>query len=143
MLTINTIVRKPINEVWKAFTNKEDIMQWNAASEDWHTTNVDQDLEAGKTFNYRMEAKVGSMGFEFAGKYDTVTEGEKIEYTLDDGRAVSIVFRDKNGETEIEQSFEAEKQNAEELQKQGWQAILDNFKKYVEGDSAHKKVVTY
>ena len=143
MTSVNTTINKPLAEVWKAFTSANHIKEWNAANADWHTTHVDQNFVKGGSFSYRMEAKDGSMGFDYSGTYDEIAEGKTIDYTLDDGRKVKISFTEKDGSTVVEESFEPEASNSEEIQRQGWQAILDNFKKHVEGCDAHKKDITY
>jgi uncharacterized protein YndB with AHSA1/START domain len=109
-----------------------EIPLWNYASDDWHSPFAENDLSVGGKFLSRMEAKDGSFGFDFSGVYDDVRINESISYTLDDGRKVSITFISQENETKIIQTFEAENTNPIELQKQGWQAILDNFKKYTE-----------
>jgi uncharacterized protein YndB with AHSA1/START domain len=107
-------------------------MQWNNASDDWHTPRAENDLRAGGKFSARMEAKDGSMGFDFGGVYDEVKENEYIAYTMGDDRKVEVTFSAQGNETEIEETFEAEDTNPLEMQKSGWQAILDNFKNYTE-----------
>ena len=131
-ITVETTVAAPIDEVWRAYTTPEDIKQWNAASDDWHTTKSENDLRKGGKFTSRMEAKDGSFGFDFGGVYDEVRENEYIEYTLGDGRKVTIDFTPEGDSTSIVQTFEPETQNSREMQQGGWQAILDNFKKYAE-----------
>lgn len=131
-LTINAIVNAPVAKVWDVWTSPEHITQWNTASEDWHTTNAINDLRKGGKFNSRMEAKDGSFGFDFAGVYDEVTNHQLIEYTLEDGRRVKNQFIEKGDSTEIVSEFEPETENSLEMQQAGWQAILDNFKKYTE-----------
>ena len=131
-ITIKTTVNAPVEKVWKIWNAPEHIVKWNSASDDWHTPKAQNDLRPGGRFTARMEAKDGSMGFDFFGVYDVVRPNEKIGYTIGDGRKVDIYFR-RNGEaTDIEETFETEKTNPEEMQRGGWQAILDNFKKYAE-----------
>jgi uncharacterized protein YndB with AHSA1/START domain len=134
-IKVETTVNAPVEKVWKLWTTPEDIMQWNQASEDWHTTQVQNDLRTGGNFMSRMEAKDGSFGFDFAGTYDEVKPYEYIEYTMGDDRKVKIDFRSDGDVTHIAEVFEAEQTHTEELQRTGWQAILDNFKKYVESKS--------
>ena len=122
----------PIEKVWKYWTEPQHITQWNNASEDWHTPHAENDLKEGGRFMSKMEAKDGSFGFDFGGTYTLVETNKQIEYTLDDGRKVSINFTSQGNETTVVETFEAENMNSIELQKSGWQAILDNFKKYVE-----------
>ena len=110
----------------------EHIINWNAASDDWHTTAAKNDLKVGGKCNYRMEAKDGSMGFDFTGTYTKVKEREVIDYVLDDGRTVSVLFESTDGGVNITETFEAENTNSIDLQKAGWQAILNNFKSYIE-----------
>lgn len=129
---IKAKIMAPIEQVWEYFTMPSHITQWNAASDDWHTTNASNDLVEGGRFSLRMEAKDGSFGFDFSGTYTLVKQNSEIHYTLDDQRKVEIVFSAENGETNVMQSFEPEQQNPVELQQMGWQAILDNFKKYAE-----------
>lgn len=131
-ITVQTVINAPIGKVWKAWTNPEDIRRWNNASEDWHTTRVENDLKAGGKFLSRMEAKDGSDGFDFEGVYDVIIENERIEYTLGDERKVEITFTDRGDTTEIIETFEAESEYSHEMQQGGWQAILDNFRKYTE-----------
>jgi uncharacterized protein YndB with AHSA1/START domain len=132
MITIETIVAAPVEKVWAIWTSPEHIVKWNSASEDWHTTKAENDLQAGGRFMSRMEAKDGSFGFDFSGAYDEVKQKEVIAYTLDDGRKVHIKFVNEDNATRIIQNFEAEETNPIEMQRMGWQAIMDNFKKYTE-----------
>jgi uncharacterized protein YndB with AHSA1/START domain len=132
-ITVQTLISAPINKVWKNWTNPEDIVQWNNASADWHTPKAENDLQAGGKFLYRMEARDGSSGFDFEGIYDTVRENEFIEYHIVDGRKVKITFSSSEDKTKVVETFEAETVHSIELQQQGWQAILDNFKSFVEG----------
>ena len=131
-ITVQTKIGAPLDQVWKCWTSPEDIVCWNNASDDWHTTNADNFLEVGGKFNYRMEAKNGTFGFDFWGIYNKVIPQQLIEITLGDERKMRVSFSYANGETEVVETFEAESQNSIELQRGGWQAILDNFKKYVE-----------
>ncbi len=132
IITVQAVVRKPVDQVWKAWTEPEQIKQWNAASEDWHTPFAQNDLRKGGSFLSRMEAKDGSFGFDFGGVYDEVVINERIEYTLGDGRKVRITFIDNGNATQVIEDFEAESENSIELQQQGWQSIMDNFKRYAE-----------
>jgi uncharacterized protein YndB with AHSA1/START domain len=131
-ITVKTTVNAPIGKVWKYWTEPDHITKWNNASDDWHTPFAENDLRVGGKFLSRMEAKDGSFGFDFGGIYDEVKLNEEISYTLGDGRKVNITFIDQENETEIIETFDAETTNSIELQQQGWQAILDNFKKYAE-----------
>lgn len=132
-LTIEALVNAPIETVWKAWSSPEDIVKWNSASDDWHTTKAENDLRAGGKFLSRMEAKDGSFGFDFSGIYTHVKPHELIAYTLDDGRKVSVHFTSEGLSTRIRSEFEPENQNPEDMQQAGWQAILNNFKTYIEG----------
>ncbi|MBC7450433.1 MAG: SRPBCC family protein [Cytophagales bacterium] len=131
-ITIQANVQVPVAKVWKLWTTPEDILQWNSASSDWHTTKAENDLRVGGKFTSRMEAKDGSVGFDFWGVYDEIITHQKIEYTLGDGRKVVVLFTDNGGETNIVSTFEAENQNSIEMQKYGWLAILISFKTYAE-----------
>ena len=131
-ITVETTVQAPVEKVWKYWTEPTHITKWNSASDDWHTPYAENDLRVGGKFLSRMEAKDGSFGFDFGGIYDDVILHEVIAYTLGDGRKVKITFKGKENETEVIVTFDAETENPIELQQQGWQAILDNFKKYVE-----------
>ncbi len=135
VIQIETTVNAPIEKVWELWTKPDHIVNWSYASDDWHTPHAENDLQKGGKFSSRMEAKDGSMGFDFGGIYDDVIQNEYIEYTIGDGRKVKINFNAKGDKTEIIESFEAENTNSLEMQKGGWQAILDNFKKYVEKNS--------
>jgi uncharacterized protein YndB with AHSA1/START domain len=132
LITVETVINAPINSVWKKWTNPDDIVKWNNASDDWHTTRAENDLKVGGKFLSRMEAKDGSMGFDFSGTYNTIKPNEIIEYTADDNRKVQVHFFDGDDKTTIIEVFEAENENPLEIQKSGWQSILNNFKKYTE-----------
>jgi uncharacterized protein YndB with AHSA1/START domain len=131
-ITVENTVNAPVQKVWEYWTKPEHITQWNNASDDWHTPRAENDLRVGGCFVSRMEAKDGSFGFEFGGMYDAVKPNEYIEYTLGDGRKVKINFAAQGNSTKVTESFEAEDTNSVDLQKGGWQSILDNFKKYTE-----------
>ncbi|MBN2349045.1 MAG: SRPBCC family protein [Bacteroidales bacterium] len=132
-ISVKVLIDLPVEQVWKRWTTPEDIINWNAASKDWHTPFAENNLRSGGKFNYRMEARDGSVGFDFEGVYDRIVIHKQIEYTLGDGRKVNIVFTAINkNKTEIIETFEAENTNSIELQRTGWQAILNNFKKYAE-----------
>lgn len=132
VITIESTVNAPVAKVWEFWNEPRHITGWAAASDDWHTPRAENDLRAGGQFSSRMEAKDGSMGFDFGGVYDAVTPNEHIAYTLGDGRKVDIRFTSSGGATHIVQKFEAEAQNPVEMQQGGWQAILNNFKAYTE-----------
>jgi uncharacterized protein YndB with AHSA1/START domain len=133
IISVQAMIDAPVELVWKNFTTPDDITRWNYASDDWQTPHAENDLRAGGKFLSRMEAKDGSYAFDFEGIYDIVKTNEYIEYHIVDGRKVKIVFSPVGKETKIVQSFEAEAVNSVEQQRTGWQAILNNFKKYVEG----------
>ncbi|MDQ3073937.1 MAG: SRPBCC family protein [Bacteroidota bacterium] len=132
-ITVETTVKAPAEKAWELWTTPEHIKEWNAASDDWHTTRTENDLRPGGKFSSRMEAKDGSFGFDFEGVYNEVKPHERIAYTLGDGRKVKITFNGKGNETKVVETFDPESTNTIELQRGGWQAILDNFKKYAEG----------
>ena len=134
VITVKAIVHAPIEKVWLLWTGTEHIVKWNSASPDWHTPKAEHDLKPGGKFNFRMEAKDGSFGFDFEGVYDVVKPNETIEYTIGDGRKVKTSFIGKSKETDIVQDFGAETVNSLEQQKNGWQSILDSFKKYAESN---------
>jgi uncharacterized protein YndB with AHSA1/START domain len=131
-ITVKTKVNAPIDKVWKYWTAPEHITKWNNASDDWHSPRAQNDLRTGGKFNVRMEARDGSQGFDFGGVYEDVKPNKHIAYKMDDGRQVKINFDSDGKETSVEETFDAESQNSVELQRGGWQAILDNFKKYAE-----------
>lgn len=130
-ITVETIVAAPIDEVWRAYTTPEDIMQWNAASDDWRTTEASVDLRTGGAFSSRMEAKDGSFGFDFAGTYTRVIPNCLLEYAFGDRTARVDFTQAKNG-VNVKIIFDAETTHSIEQQQSGWQAILDNFKRHVE-----------
>lgn len=131
-IVIKTTINKSVEDVWKSWTKSEHIMKWNQASEDWHTTKADNDLRVGGQFLSRMEAKDGSAGFDFSGIYDEVDPYKIIAYTLEDNRKVNILFNGNNNQTEVVETFDAESEYSLEMQKEGWQSILDQFKVYTE-----------
>ena len=132
LLTVKATVNAPIEKVWKYWTSPEHITKWNNANDDWHTPRAENDLKAGGKFLSRMEAKDGSFGCDFEGVYSAVKPHEHIAYEMSDGRKVTIDFTANGNETKITETFEPESENSSELQQTGWQAILDNFKKYTE-----------
>lgn len=134
VITIESIVNAPLDKVWECWTKPEHITQWSFASDDWHTPRAENDLRTGGSFSSRMESKNGSMGFDFGGVYDEVRNHEYIEYTMGDGRNVKTTFSQEGSGTKVVESFEAESSNPVEMQRAGWQAILDNFKKYTEAN---------
>jgi len=131
-ITINTLIESPVEKVWEAWTTPEHIKKWNHASDDWHTPHAENDLRVGGKFSYTMAAKDGSLSFDFWGIYSEVTPLKKILSKLGDDRSIEVIFTDHGETTDIIETFDAEDQNTVELQRAGWQAILDNFKKYTE-----------
>jgi uncharacterized protein YndB with AHSA1/START domain len=130
-ITVETTVAAPIAEVWRAYTTPEDIKQWNAASDDWHTTAATVDLRVGGAFTSRMEAKNGSMGFDFAGTYTKIVPNSLIEYSFGD-RTGQVEFIDGPGGVKVRVTFDGESTHPVEQQREGWQAILNNFARHVE-----------
>ena len=137
-ITVETTVAAPVDRVWRAYTTPEAITQWNAASDDWHTPRATNDLRKGGAFSSRMEAKDGSMGFDFAGTYTDVVEHERLAYAFGD-RTAEVLFRTVPGGTTVRVTFDSESTHPVEQQRQGWQAILDNFKRYVEAQVAARR----
>lgn len=131
-ITVAATVNAPVEKVWQYWTAPQHITQWNNASNDWHTPKATNDLRKDGTFNYRMEAKDNSFGFDFEGRYTDIKTNELIEYVISDGRKVQILFEALNDETHITETFEAEEVHPVELQQDGWQAMLNNFKRYTE-----------
>jgi uncharacterized protein YndB with AHSA1/START domain len=131
-ITVETNVNAPVEKVWRSWSEPQHIKNWCAASEDWHAPKAENDLRTGGTFSTRMEAKDGSFGFDFGGVYDNVKKNELIEYTMGDGRKVQVTFSPSGDQTKIVETFDAESTNSVEMQRGGWQAILNNFRKYTE-----------
>jgi uncharacterized protein YndB with AHSA1/START domain len=131
-ITVKALVERPIEAVWRRWTQPEDVMQWNNASPDWHTPRAQNDLRVGGRFNYHMAAKDGSFAFDFEGTYTDVQPHARIAYTLDDDRVVEVTFQPQANGVLVTETFEAESENSVELQQGGWQAILDSFKRHVE-----------
>lgn len=131
-ITVRTSISAPIEKVWACWTEPKHITHWTFASDDWCSPRAESDLTVGGKFLTRMEAKDGSAGFDFNGVYTEVVENEKISYTIEGGRQVSIIFTQEGELTSVAESFDPETENPLEMQRAGWQAILDNFKKYVE-----------
>ena len=134
-ITVQATVKASIEDVWNFWNSPKHITQWAAASDDWHTVTAENDLREGGKFSSRMEAKDGSFGFDFGGVYDVVKQHKLIEYTLGDGRKVRITFTPEGNETRVVETFEPEDSNPIEMQRQGWQNIMDNFKKYTESNT--------
>lgn len=134
VVTIESTVNAPVEKVWNYWTAPEHITQWNSPHESWHSPHAENDLRVGGKFVARMEARDGSSGFDFGGIYDEVKANDTIRFTMSDGRRVHVQFTPEGNNTKIVESFDAESQNPVEFQKAGWQAILDNFKRYTEGN---------
>lgn len=132
IITVNVLVNASLEKVWDSWTNPQHIVNWNFASDDWHAPAAKNDLTVGGTFVYTMAAKDGSFSFDFSGKFTEITPNKSISYLLDDDRKVDVSFEQFEGQVMLIESFEAETQNSEDLQRMGWQAILNNFKKYTE-----------
>lgn len=134
-VTVSATVAKPVADVWKYYTEPRHITQWNAASDDWHSPRAENDLRVGGRFSSRMEAKDGSMGFDFEGIYTAVRNNEHFAYAMGDGRKVEVDFAPAGNGTKVTVVFDAETENPVEMQRGGWQAILDNFKTYAENQA--------
>lgn len=134
VITVKTTINAPIEKVWSYWTLPEHIINWNFASNDWHTPRAENDLRPGGKLVWRMEAKDGSMGFDFEGIYTDVKLLHKINIKLADGRVIRILFSSEKNTTIITETFEAEDDNSVEMQRGGWQSILDNFTKYTESN---------
>lgn len=132
MITVKSTINASIDKVWEFWTLPEHITKWSFASPDWHTPYAENDLREGGKFKSTMAAKDGSMSFDFEGEYTLVEKNKAIEYIMADGRKVEISFAETSNGVEVTESFDPETQNPEEMQRGGWQAILDNFKSYVE-----------
>lgn len=135
-ITIEATVHAPVEEVWKHWNQPEHITKWCHASDDWHAPHAENDLRVGGQFTTRMEAKDGSFGFDFGGVYDEVRTNEFISYTIGDGRKVAITFISQGNDTKVIETFDAEETNSVDMQRAGWQSILDNFKKYSEASKS-------
>ncbi|MDH4471302.1 MAG: SRPBCC family protein [Fluviicola sp.] len=134
VITIETTVDSPLEKVWDYWTNPEHIVNWNAASPDWHTPRATNDLRVGGELFCRMEAKDGSFGFDLKGTYTAIEPLKQLDYMFEDDRKIGVAFSVIDGKTRIVQRFEAENENPIEMQQPGWQAILDNFKNYTENN---------
>lgn len=131
-ITVETIINAPLNKVWDCWTLPQHITQWNAASDDWHCPKAENDLKEGGKFSFTMASKDGKMSFDFEGVYTAVVVGKAIAYTMFDQREAVVTFSNIDNQTKITEVFEAENMNPIEMQQMGWQAILNNFKRYVE-----------
>ena len=132
VITVQALVNATIEKVWEMWTNPKHIVKWNNASDDWHTPKAENDLRKGGKFTYTMAERNGSAKFNFEGVYTNIEENKIIEYAMADGRKVKIDFTPMENETNVVETFDPENENSSELQKAGWQSILDNFKKYTE-----------
>lgn len=133
-ITVQAIIAADRKKVWDYYTAPKHIVKWNYATDDWQCPSATNDMQVGGKYSARMEAKDGSFGFDFEATYDEVIPGEKFSYIMGDGRQAVVSFKDLGGKTEVIVTFDAETQNSEEMQRGGWQAILDNFKKYTEAN---------
>jgi len=134
-ITVQTSIQSPIEKVWTCWTDPKHITKWNQASDDWHSPKASNDIRTGGKFSTTMAAKDGSASFDFEGVYTNVQPLKKIEYDMPDGRQVSVAFSKNGNQTTVVETFDAESENPIDLQRGGWQAILDNFKKYTEANS--------
>ena len=132
-ITVEARVRASADRVWAAWTTPADITQWNAASDDWHTPHSTNDLRVGGTFCHRMEARDGSAGFDFVGTFQVVDLPHRLEFMLEDNRTVAVTFEQDGPHIRVVETFDAEDVHSAELQRAGWQSILDRFASYVEG----------
>ena len=133
-ITIETMISADAQKVWDYWSKPEHITKWNFASDDWHCPKAENDLRVGGKLSSRMEAKDGSFGFDFEAIYNEVIDQKKITYTMTDGRQATTNFENQGGKTKVSTTFDAENENPVEMQKTGWQSILNNFKKYVESN---------
>jgi uncharacterized protein YndB with AHSA1/START domain len=140
-ITVEALIKVPEDKVWELWTQPAHIMQWNHASDDWHTTAATNDLQTGGRFSSTMAAKDGSFSFDFWGIYDKVKKHQTIAYTMGDGRKAETTFTKKGQTTLVTTVFETETENSVELQQGGWQAILNNFKKYAEAQHGEIKIL--
>lgn len=131
-ITVQATVNAPVADVWKLWTEPEHVTQWNNASDDWYTPFAENDVRPGGKFTFRMAARDGSFSFDFGGEYAQVDEYRFMSYAMADGRKVAVTFTANGNSTDISETFDAENENPEEMQRAGWQAILNNFKKYAE-----------
>lgn len=131
-ITVSAQVNKPLAEVWRRWTTPSDIEQWNAASDDWHCPKASNDLRVGGCFSYTMAARDGSASFDFQGTYTAVEDQARIAYTMDDGRTCTVTFQPEGQGTLVTEVFDAEHMNPVDMQRVGWQAILDRFKAHTE-----------
>lgn len=133
-ITVETTVKAPVEKAWTYFNEPTHIMNWAFASDDWHAPKSTNDVRVGGSFSTTMAAKDGSFSFDFGGVYTAVTEHKLIEYTMEDGRKVKVTFTSQGDETKVVETFDAEDTNPIEMQQAGWQAILENYRKYTEAN---------
>lgn len=131
-ITVEATINAAVEKVWELWNTPEHVKQWNNASPDWHTPHAQNDLKEGGSFTYTMAAKDGSFSFDFEGTYTEVVPNETLAYAMSDGRKVKITFTPMGGQTKVVETFDAETENPIEMQREGWQAILNNFKSYAE-----------
>ena len=131
-ITVEALVNAPISKVWNTWIDSDHITRWNSPSPEWHTPRATHNVVPGGNFTFRMEARDGSMGFDFGGVYDEVKKNELITSTLGDGRKVEVKFTTEGDKTRVVETFDAENENPVEMQRAGWQAIMDSFKNYTE-----------
>jgi uncharacterized protein YndB with AHSA1/START domain len=134
-ITVEVWIQSSIENIWKHLLSPDSVKKWNAASPDWHTPRASVDLRVGGKFIYRMEARDGSMGFDLVGIFTSVEPLRSYNYTLEDGRTVAVSIMNTPAGVHVREVFQAENQNAPELQRAGWQSILDNFKRFVESEA--------
>lgn len=134
-ITVSALINKPVAHVWKIWSDPAHIMQWCAAGDDWHCPKAANDLKTGGKFSSTMAARDGSFSFDFEGVYDDVQLHKRIAYAMGDGRTCEILFSTEGGCTRVVETFDAETQNPVEMQRGGWQAILDRFKAYAEAQA--------
>lgn len=135
-ITVSTDINTPLEKAWNMYNEPEHVIRWNAASPDWHCPKAENELWPGGKFSYTMSARDGSMSFDFEGQYDKVEEKKYLAYQLTDGREVTVEFSENAGMTRISQTFDTESVNDVEMQRAGWQAILNNFRAYCENNQA-------
>ena len=135
-ITVQTLVNAPISKVWDTWTTPEEITKWNSPGSGWHTPKAKHDLVPGGKFVYRMESADGSQGFDFGGTFDEVKKNEKLSYTMGDGRKAVVTFSSEGNATRVVETFDAETENPVEMQRDGWQSILDSFKRYTEAQNS-------
>lgn len=133
-ITVEATIDGELQKIWRFWTQPDHIVKWNFATDDWCCPKAENDLRVGGKMFARMEAKNGSFGFDFEGVYDEVIDQEKITYTLLDGRGSTTIFENLGDHIKVSTTFDAEQNTSIEMQREGWQAILNNFKKYVESN---------